>query len=144
VPDAQRITIASRAGDPADTDVAARTSHVLDDDRLPERGPHALAEEARNRVGRPAGGIRHDHREGTRGIGLGPRDPRHDRKRCSARCQLENLTTREFHSVRLRDAVAEISPLLTDRDTPDNAASIGLVEASDPQHQEVVASLLGR
>jgi hypothetical protein len=39
--------------------------------------------------------------------------------------------------------IAEISPLLTDRDTPDNAASIGLVEASDPQHQEVVASLLG-
>ena len=143
VPDAQRITIASRAGDPADTDVTARAGHVLDDDRLPERGPHALAEEARNRVSRAASGIRHDHRDGTRGIGLGPRDPRHDRERGSARCQMKKLTTREFHRVRLRDAVAEISPLPTDRDTPDNAASIGLVEAFDPQHQGVVASFAG-
>jgi hypothetical protein len=81
----------------ADTDVAARAGHVLDDDRLPERGPHALAEEARDRVGRPAGRIRHDHRDRTRGIGLGRRDPRHDRERGSARCQMEKLSAGKFH-----------------------------------------------
>ena len=56
----------------------------------------ALAEEARHRVGRPAGRIRHDYRDRTRGIGLGRRDPRHDRERGSARCQMEKSTTREF------------------------------------------------
>src|ERR671931_1030242 len=107
VPDAQRITIASRASDPADADVAARAGHILDDDRLPERGPHALAEKARDRVGWPPGRIRHDHRDGTRGIGLCPRDLRHDRERGSARCHMEKLTTREVHIAWLRDAAAE-------------------------------------
>jgi hypothetical protein len=46
--------------------------------------------------------IRHDHHDRTRGLGLSRRDPRHDRERGSARCQMEKSTTPEFHSVRLR------------------------------------------
>jgi hypothetical protein len=101
MPDAQRIAVARRASDPADGDVAARAGNVLDDDRLSERGPHALAEDARDGVGRPASRKRHDHRDGTCGISLRQRKSRHDRERGSPRCQTEKSTTREFHNVPL-------------------------------------------
>src|SRR5262249_11482650 len=42
---------------------AAGPDHVLDDDRLPERTAHVVADDAGNDVGRPAGGKRHDQRD---------------------------------------------------------------------------------
>src|SRR5262249_46367344 len=42
---------------------AAGPDHVLDDDRLPERAAHVVADDAGNDVRRPAGGKRHDQRD---------------------------------------------------------------------------------
>ena len=81
VPDAQRVAVARRLRHAPDADIAAGAGHVLDHDRLPERAAHALGEQARDRVGRPAGRIRHDDgdravREGLRACEA--RERRHD------------------------------------------------------------------
>ncbi len=49
---------------------AARPDDVLDDELLPERARHVLAQDAGNDVGRPAGRERHDDRDRPRRIGL--------------------------------------------------------------------------
>ena len=68
--DAQRIAVGRRAGDPADADAAVRPGDVLDDDGLPERHPHALGDDARDGIGRAAGGERDHQGDGTGRIGL--------------------------------------------------------------------------
>ena len=55
-----RIAVGRRAHRAADAERAAGAGDILDQDRLPERLPHALAEHARQRIGRPAGGEWHD------------------------------------------------------------------------------------
>ena len=45
----------------AGRDGSAGAGDVLDNDRLPERLSHALADHARDHIGRAAGGERHDH-----------------------------------------------------------------------------------
>jgi hypothetical protein len=57
--EAERVAVRRGAHRAADADRAAGTGDVLDDDRLPERNAHALADGARDRVGRPAGRERH-------------------------------------------------------------------------------------
>ena len=68
--DADRVAVGRRARDTADTDGAARTGDVLDDDGLAEGGAHALGHDARDHVRRAAAGERHDHGDGPRRIGL--------------------------------------------------------------------------
>src|SRR5262245_38305731 len=70
VPEAERVAVRCRAGDAADADGAAGAAHVLDHHRLAEEASHRLREDAAQRVGGAAGGIRHDHRDRPRGIGL--------------------------------------------------------------------------
>ena len=57
--DAERVTVRSGASDLADADAAAGAADVLDDHALVQRNLHALGEDARDRVGRPAGRIGH-------------------------------------------------------------------------------------
>jgi len=68
--DAERVAVGWRARDLGDAQGAARTRHIVDDDRLAERPAHALGEDAAQRVGRPAGGEGNDHGDGTVRPGL--------------------------------------------------------------------------
>jgi hypothetical protein len=71
VADAQRVAVGRRLDRAADADAGAGAGDVLDHDGLAERDAHALAEDARQRVGRPAGRERHHHGDGARRILLG-------------------------------------------------------------------------
>src|SRR5262249_20833436 len=73
IAEAERVAVGRRLSGTPDADGRPGTSHVLDDDGLAERGPHALADNAPERVGRAARRERHDHRDWTRWIILRPR-----------------------------------------------------------------------
>jgi hypothetical protein len=47
-----RVTIRECASNPTSADAATGSGHVLDDDWLAERGPHALGHDARKRIDR--------------------------------------------------------------------------------------------
>ena len=69
----ERVAIRCGAGDPADADVARSASNVFNDDRLTKRPSHPVGHDAADRVGRPARGKRHHHRDGACGVDLGGR-----------------------------------------------------------------------
>jgi hypothetical protein len=58
--DQDRVPVRLGAGDVLRRDHAAGPAEILDHDRLSERFAHMLAEDAGDRVGRAAGGERHD------------------------------------------------------------------------------------
>ena len=99
--DVDGVAIGRGARDAADGDATAGAADVLDDDRLAERRPHALGQYPRRHVGRAAGGERHYQRNGTRRIGLRPRDARDRRQRGSTRGQIEKISTGKFHNISL-------------------------------------------
>jgi hypothetical protein len=71
VPDANRIAIRRGASDTADADTSRCTRHVLNDDALSKLNRHALSQNAGQRIGRPTGGKRHNHRDRVCRIALG-------------------------------------------------------------------------
>jgi hypothetical protein len=72
-----RVAVGIGARRPRGGGRAAGSHHILDDDRLTERACHMIADDARNHVGRPAGGKGHDQRDRASGIvGLRRRDTR--------------------------------------------------------------------
>ena len=87
-----RAAVGRRARDPAGADGAARPGRVFDDDGLPERLPHPVAEDARQRVGRPARRVGHDNGDWPRLKCL--RRRAHDARGEQANCDCERL----FHS----------------------------------------------
>ena len=68
--DRDRVAVGGRPRHPADADRASSARRILNDDDLPERCPHPLGHDARNRVGRAASRIGHDHRHRPRWIVL--------------------------------------------------------------------------
>ena len=58
----ERVSIRSRAGDPAGSDGAVRASDVFDDNGLTKRCAHPLCEGARDVVGQSTRRERHDYR----------------------------------------------------------------------------------
>ena len=68
--DADGVAIGSRARDPPHADAAAAARHIFNDDGLAERGPHVIGQNARQRVGRPACRVGHDHGDRPRRIEL--------------------------------------------------------------------------
>ena len=70
VADAERVAVRRSLRGTGDADAGAGAGHGLDDDGLAERHPHALAQDARERVRRPAGGKRHDDGDRARRIAL--------------------------------------------------------------------------
>jgi hypothetical protein len=68
--DADGVAVGRGAREAADADIAAGAGDILDHQRLTERGAHRLGEDARQRVGRAAGGKRRDHGDGPRRIAL--------------------------------------------------------------------------
>ena len=50
--DAERVAVGCRARDAADADAAGGATDVFDDDGLAERRPHALGQDARDRIER--------------------------------------------------------------------------------------------
>jgi hypothetical protein len=68
VADAHRVAVRLRAYHAGNPDAAACSRHILDDDGLPERHLHALANQPRDGVGRPSRRGRDDNGDGTRGI----------------------------------------------------------------------------
>jgi len=64
----QRVAIGRRARDPADADAAGRAWRVFNDDGLAKRSGHAPGDNARNRIGAAACGIRDHERNGTRWV----------------------------------------------------------------------------
>jgi hypothetical protein len=65
---AQRVAVARSARSAADTDRTCRACDILDHDWLTERAAHALADHARERIGRAARWERHDHGDRSRWI----------------------------------------------------------------------------
>jgi len=58
----QRITVGLSLRDLGGADSASRARGILDDDALPKRFRHRLAEDSSKVVARPAGGEGHHHR----------------------------------------------------------------------------------
>jgi hypothetical protein len=81
--DTDGVAVGRRGHHAADPDRATGAGDVLDQHRLAERGAHALAEHARQHVGRAAGGERHD--DGDRAVRVALR-----RSRCDHRGHREN------------------------------------------------------
>ncbi len=73
VADAERIAVGRGLRGAADADAGAGTGDILDHHRLPEGCPHALGQDARQRVVGAARRERHDHGDGVRRISLAPR-----------------------------------------------------------------------
>ena len=82
-------------------DIAAGARPVLDDEWLTEPLRQPLSDQARDDVGRAAGGKADDDAHRPRRIGLRPRDARHGRQRGSARGQMQKLSAGKFHRVLL-------------------------------------------
>src|SRR5262249_44140172 len=91
------VAVGRRASDPAGPDAARCAGYVLYHNRLSERRPHALGDEARVGVHRPAGRDRHYHGYRTRGKGLRPRQPRDGRQRGRACGQTQKISAGKFH-----------------------------------------------
>ena len=70
IADAQRVAVGRRLRRAGDADAGPGAGHGLDDHRLTERDAHAFAQDPGERVGRPAGGERHDDRDGMRRVDL--------------------------------------------------------------------------
>ena len=68
--DLHGVAVGRRARDADHAGRAAGAGRILDDHRLAEMRPHAFGHDAPDRVGRSAGGERHQYRDGTRGEGL--------------------------------------------------------------------------
>ena len=68
--DLHGVAVRRRARDADHAGGAAGAGRILDDHRLAEMRPHAFGHDARDRVGRSAGGERNQDRDGTRGKGL--------------------------------------------------------------------------
>ena len=66
----KRVAIGVGTHRPYGAGGAAGPDGILDDELLPERARHVLAENPGNDIGRPAGGERHDDGDGPRRIGL--------------------------------------------------------------------------
>jgi hypothetical protein len=96
VADADRVAIAGGTGDAPDADCRRRPGDVLDDDRLTERLAHPLGHDARDRIGRPTGTVRHDHHDRPRRIGVRPAVARTEQERHRTRGEKE-LTASEIH-----------------------------------------------
>jgi len=69
----QRVAIGRRCGDARGSDRAAGTAHVLYDDRLIEHAAHAVGDDARHHVARPARRERHDQCDRAGRVILGAR-----------------------------------------------------------------------
>ncbi len=70
VAEQQRVAVGVGCCHRLGADGAAAAAAVVDDDRLPERRRHAVGDEPRQHVGRPAGAGRHDHLDDLGRIGL--------------------------------------------------------------------------
>ena len=66
----QRVAVGRRAGAAAHGDRARGAGDVLDDHRLAERHLHPIRHDPRDRVGRPADRVSHQHGDRARRIGL--------------------------------------------------------------------------
>ena len=98
--DDQRVAVGRSARDPADADAAARAADVLDHERLAERCSHALHQEPRQRVHRPARGKRHDQRDRTRRIGLREAGPGEARSPIAPAAPCKNRRRESFMASR--------------------------------------------
>src|SRR5262249_43842902 len=96
VADTDRVAIAGSAGEPPDADRRRSPGYVLDDNRVTELLAHPFRHDARDRICRSPGTIRHDHHDGPRRIGLRPAVARTERERNRARGEKE-LAASEIH-----------------------------------------------
>ena len=93
----QRVAVGGRASDRFGRDIGAGARAVLDDDLLAEPLRERLADDARDDVGRRAGGKADDQMHRPRRIGIRPCDPRNSRERGSARCQVQKFSAGKCH-----------------------------------------------
>ena len=94
----KRVAVGRRAHDRLGGDIAAGARPVLDDELLAEPLRQPLTDQARDDVGRAAGGKADNDAHRPRRIGLRPSDARHGRQRGSARGQMQKLSSAgKFH-----------------------------------------------
>ena len=93
----ERVAVGRRARDRLQRQIAAAARPVVDDHRLAEPLRQRLADQARNDVGRAAGGNEDDQSHRPRRIGLRPGNPRYGGQRGNARCQMQKSTAGKLH-----------------------------------------------
>jgi hypothetical protein len=86
------MAVRERIHDRLSSDIASGTRPVLDDELLSKSLRQPLSHQARDNVGRVAGGEADDQTYRTHWIGLGHCNSRHGRKGGSRRSQLQKLT----------------------------------------------------
>src|SRR5262249_11093121 len=99
LPDAQRVAVGRGAGDARDTNAASRPRDILDDQRLTERGPHAVGKDARDQIRRSARREWDDHRDRMGWKGLCPCEARHGRKCGGSRAEMQKGSSRKLHPI---------------------------------------------
>ena len=87
----ERVAVRRRAHDRLGGDIAAGARPVLDDEWLAEPLRQPLTDQAREDVGRAAGGKADDDAHRPRRIGLRPGDARYGRERGGTRCQMQRI-----------------------------------------------------
>jgi hypothetical protein len=97
VPDTERVTIRCGARSASGAHGSPGAGDIFYDDRLTERYPHMLDEDARERIVGSARRVRHDNCDRPRRIGLRPSYPRNGRQRGSARGQMQKISAGKFH-----------------------------------------------
>src|SRR5580700_3025145 len=80
-------------------DIASGAGSVLNDEWLTKPLGQPLSQQAREDVGRAAGGKTDDDAHRPCRKSLRPCQARYGRERCSARCQMEELAAEKFHSI---------------------------------------------
>ncbi len=94
----KRVTIWGRTHHHLCGDVGASARPVLDDEWLVQAFRQPLAHQTRDDIGNSAGGISNDQAHRTGWIILRPCDPRCGRERCSAGCQMQEMSSvGQFH-----------------------------------------------
>jgi hypothetical protein len=95
--DENRITVWRRAHDGLGPDIAAAARPILDNKGIAKPLRQPLPDQARDDVGRTAGGGNDHDPHRPRRIGLRAREARYSRQRDSARCEMQELATGKFH-----------------------------------------------
>ena len=93
----ERVAVGRRTHDRLGANIVAGARPVLDDEWLAEPLRQPLSHQAREDVGRAAGGKADDDAHRPRRIGLRPSDARHGRQRGSARGQMQEFAAGKFH-----------------------------------------------
>jgi hypothetical protein len=103
-----RVSIGSRARNPAGPDAPVRSGDIFYDDGLSKSAPHRFGHNPPEHISRAARSVWNDHGDGPCWVGLCPCNVRDGRKRNSTRCKMQKTSSvGKSHCAPLDDLVME-------------------------------------